>query len=121
MIIDRRGFLLLEVVVSLVIITAGLLFVARSYSSSKEAFQRSGEIFETSLLIEKSFWEYEERGEIVEGETSGDFKDKDGYSWQISAKRFEGSGLNIVESEVFKEKDPLRTKYSVSTYLKNKE
>ena len=36
-----KGFLLFEVIISIVIITAGLLFVMRAYSSSKAALEKS--------------------------------------------------------------------------------
>lgn len=127
---NNRGFLLFEVVMSIAIITTGIFFIMRSYSSSKMAIERSGEIFRTSLLLENKMWEYEERGEILNETDSGDFKEAEGYSWEIEAEPLEEDEeegfvikpkLNIVTLSVFEEKDRKNTEYSVRTYLKNKE
>lgn len=116
----KKGFLLLEVIISIVIITAGILFIVRSYSSSKNAIEKSRELFEASLLLEKKMWEFEEKGEIEEGEKTGDFEDEEGYSWNMKASRPENSDLNLAVLSVFQTENPLDTSYSVSTYLRNK-
>ena len=115
-----KGFLLFEVMVSIVIITAGLLFIMRSFSSSKNSIQRSTEVFKTSLLLEEKMWEFEEKGEIEEGVNEGDFVENEKYAWRISANTIEDSELNLVILEVFQKKDPQNTKYSISTYLEKK-
>ena len=122
---NKKGFLLFEVLVSIVIVTAALLFITRSYSSSKDAIGMSTEIFKTALLLEEKMWGYEEMGEIREGSESGDFREHEGYSWKVSAESLDpekigGSELNITRLKVFEEKKEKKTAYSIWTYLKNK-
>lgn len=117
---NSRGFLLFEVVISIVLITAGLLFIMRSYSSSKNSIQRSTEVFRTSLLLEGKMWEFEEKGLIEEGSKEGDFAENEEYSWQAEVIRMEDSNLNQVTLAVFRKKDRKDTEYFISTYLKNK-
>ena len=119
---DVKGFLLFEVIISIVMITTGLLFVMRAYSSSKEALERSRDLFKSSLLLEKAAFEFEEKNEIEEGSKEEIFNDDKDYSWSIRAESQEGSSLNmnIVTLNVFQAKDALNTKYSLATYLKNK-
>jgi len=128
--VNKKGFLLLEVMISIVIITAGVLFITRSYSLSKESIERSTGLLMTSLLLENRIWEFEEKGEIEEGRQSGDFAENSKYSWHLNAQPVmvmseeeteEEPALNLVQLDVFQEKDPLKTKYSIWTYLRNKQ
>jgi len=118
---DKKGFLLFEVMISILIITTALLFIVRSYSVSKNSIQRSTVALETSLLLEEKMWEFEEKGEIEECSKTGDFRGKEGYSWRLNARHLENSDLNLIDLEVFHKKDPVNTKYSIRTYLRNKE
>lgn len=123
--VNKKGFLLFEVMMAIVIITAGLLFITRSYSASKDSIRRSGEVFRTALLLEEGIWEFEERGEIEAESSSGDFKKAEGYEWEIEAEHLEEEGefapaeINIVTLSVFEKKKPVRTRYSLWTYLKD--
>ena len=118
---SREGFLLLEVMISIVIITTGILFIARSYASSKNALYRSTEIIKLSTLIGNKMFEYEVSGEIPEGEISGDFTNDENYSWHISAiDTQEESDLNQVTLEVLRKQNPKKAACSVTTYFRNK-
>ncbi len=119
---DKRGFLLFEVIVSIAIITAGLLFVMRAYSTSKGALEKSWELFKSSLLLEEKMFEFEEKREIEEGSNQGGFADYRNYSWAINATPVsrEVSNLNVVTLDVSQKEDSSITKYSLVTYLKNK-
>ena len=84
---NKRGFLLLEVIVSIVIITSGLLFVMRVYSTARYAIQRSSVLFESGLLLESKMFEFEERGEIESDLKDGkQFSRESGYSWLIKTE-----------------------------------
>ncbi len=118
---DKRGFLLFEVMVSIVVITVCLLFVARSYSSSTNAIRKSRELIRAALLLENKMWELEQIGEIEESRVEGNFEEDENYSWIMSAQRMEDTDLNLVRLEILETEAPERGKYSISTYLKNKE
>ena len=113
--------------ISIVIVTAGLLFIMHSFSSAKNSIRRSNDAFKISLLAEDKLWEYVAPGEIVEGTYEGDFEEDEEYSWKIETERLDEAefsasytGLNIVTLEVFQKKNPKKTKYLIETYLKNK-
>ncbi|MFH1380574.1 MAG: hypothetical protein ABIH57_00180 [Candidatus Omnitrophota bacterium] len=124
---NKKGFLLFEVMISIVIVAAGLLFIMHSFSSAKNSIRRSGDIFKTALLLEDKFWQFEESGEIQEGVYEGDFTGDEDYSWKIDARALDESeqnvsyaGLELVTLEVFQKKSPDKTKYLIETYLKSK-
>lgn len=129
----NKGFLLLEVVVSIAIITGALVFVVRAYTTAKYALQRSSVMFTSSLLLENQMFEYEEKGSIEDDYKDGrDFPDNKDYSWSISAASMDTDpvlnqklGLNLVTLEVSRNRDREEsksyiTKYSIMTYLYGK-
>lgn len=130
---SRKGFLLLEVIVSIAIITGGLVFVTRVYSTAKYAIQRSFVLFRSSLLLESKMFEFEEKGKIESDFKDGKvFSDDKDYSWSISTAAIpkdpvlaQGLDLNITTLGVSRDKDREErksyvTKYSLSTYLNDK-
>jgi hypothetical protein len=112
----------MEVMVSIVVITGGILFVMRVYSTAREAINRSGILFENSLLLEDKMYEYEERGVIEEDTDSGHFAGQDNSLWEIEATSLEGEDSNLkdickVRLSTFKAKGQ---KYPLFTYLEKK-
>lgn len=130
---NNRGFLLLEVIVSIVIITSGLLFVMRVYSTARYAIQRSSVLFESSLLLENGIFEFEEKGKIEGDLKEGkQFPENSPYSWSVNAEEApkdpvlaQKLGLDIVTFEVSRHKDKQEnksyvSKYFLTTYLNDK-
>ncbi len=101
-----RGFLLLEVVVSMVVLTAGLMFVTQAFSASQKTVQRSQALLAASFLLEERMFEFEEQGEIEERTLSGMFNVPQGLSWQIQAVPMGLLNLNAVTVTVFKKEAP---------------
>lgn len=125
---SRRGFLLLEVMASVVVITGGLLFVMRVYSTAKEMLDRSRVIFRHSILLEEKMYDFEERGVIEDDKDSGSFPDNKGYRWEVEASSLAPvnqrlDGLCSVRLSVFDGKNISGVspdKYSLYTYLDKK-
>ena len=126
----RRGFLLLEVMVSIAIITGGLVFVTRIYNTAKFAIQRSSVMFRSGILLENTLYEFEEKGLIKDDFKDGkDFTDEKDYSWTISAiptlkdpVLAQRLNINLVNLAISRHKDREEkrsyiTKYSLTTYL----
>ncbi len=111
---NNEGFLLLEVIVSIVVITSALLFVTRSYSVSKQAIERSRDLFKSGLLLEEEMFAFEEKGEIGEGSKEGEFSDNKDYLWKINA--VPAANLNTVALSVYRRNNPQEV-YSLYTYL----
>ena len=126
---NRRAFLLLEVMVAIVVITSGLLFVTRVYSTAKEALSRSRAFFKYSLLLEEKIFDFEERGVIEEGKGQGHFPGSNDYFWEVEADTLAFQGLELsdlctVKLDVLHKQDYSQTgapeKYSLFTYLNKK-
>jgi len=130
---NKRGFLLLEVIVSIVIITSGLLFVMRVYSTTRYAIQRSLVLFESGLLLESGMFEFEEKGRIESDLKDGkQFSRESGYSWMIKTEEApkdpmlgQKLDLDIVTFEVSRHRDREErksyvSKYFLTTYLNDK-
>ena len=119
----------MEVMVSIVVITSGILFVTRVYSTAKEAVKRSESLFKHSLLLEEKMYDFEERGVIEEDKEGDHFPDEKEYFWEADASSlgFEDPNLRdlcMVKLSVFRGHDPSRpaqpVKYSLATYLEKK-
>jgi len=80
---------------AIVIITGGLLFVMRVYSTAKEALDRSRTLFKNSLLLEEKIFDFEERGVIEEGKDRGHFPDDKESFWEVSAETLEPQGQEL--------------------------
>ena len=125
----KRGFLLLEVMASIVIITGGLLFVIRVYSTARMALERSHALLKNSLLLEEKIFDFEERGVIEEGKGQGHFPGSNDYFWEVEADTLAFQGLELsdlctVKLDVLHKQDYSQTgapeKYSLFTYLNKK-
>ena len=110
---------------SIIIITGGLLFVMRVYSTVRTALERSHTLFKNSLLLEEKMFDFDDKGVLEEGGDRGNFPGSDGYSWQVnayplSADNADLSDINIVRLDVFNDKISPPDKYSLFTYLYKK-
>ena len=117
---NRRGFLLLEVIVSIIVVTVGLLFVVRAYSTSKQAIDRSGRMFMQGLLLENRMFYTEEPGEIEQGRTQGDFESLKEYQWSASAEPVDDSDLEKVTLNVTHTRAGRISTESLVTLVRNK-
>ena len=120
-------------IVSIVIITSGLLFVMRVYSTARYAIQRSLVLFESGLLLESGMFEFEEKGKIESDLKDGkQFSRESGYSWLIKTEELpkdpvlgQKLDLDIVTLEVSRHRDREErksyvSKYFLTTYLNDK-
>ena len=122
---SKKGILLLEVMVSIVVITSGLLFVMRVYSTAKEALDRSRDMFKYSFLLEEKMYDFEEKGAIEEGRAEDHFPEARDYSWSVDAVSLAPEGQNMsdlcsVKLDVFSNKVSTPDKYSIFTYIGKK-
>ena len=126
---SKKGFLLLEVMVSIVVITGGLLFVMRVYSTAKNALNISRALFKHSLLLEEKIFDFEEKGMIAEDTDRGSFRGTKDYSWEVEATALAPQGqslsdLCVLRLGVFYNKSSPEAdspnKYYLFTYLNKK-
>lgn len=113
----REGFLLFEVIVSMIVIMTGFIFIMRGYTVSKTAIERSNGLFVMSLLMEEKIWEIEEKGRIEQGIKQGVFQKDSDFSWTISAEPVENSDFNLLRLDVSGSKGVKKINYSLFTYV----
>lgn len=117
---NKRGFMLLEVVLSVFIVTVGVVFVIGSFMTSIKAFKVSKVYLDALYLMEEKMWEYEESEEIEEGSDSGRFADYKDAEWNVKAEEIEDLPFNKVALGVNIKEDDRKRNFEVVTYLYNK-
>ena len=118
---DKFGFLLLEVLVSITVITVGLVYVVRSFSSSTRAIVTGTRFLKSVSLAEEKLWEIEAKGTIEKGRDEGRFKEDEGYRWKIEAEGLGDIPINVVNLKVEWEGPQKKQRVSIETYMWNEE
>jgi hypothetical protein len=121
---NKSAFLLLEVVLSVFIVTVGIVFVIGSFITSIKTFKVSKIYLDALYLTEDKMWEYEVNGEIEEDKDSGKFEDYKNAKWNVEAELLEDEDLNLNETTLeveLKEGDRKKRRFEVATYFFNKE
>lgn len=120
---NRNAFMLLEVILSVFIVTIGVVFVIGSFITSIKTFKASKSYLDALYLVEEKMWKFQENGEIEEGSDSGEFEDYKDAEWNVEAKELEDEELplNEVTLEIALKEDDRRRRFKVATYLFNKE
>jgi type II secretory pathway pseudopilin PulG len=115
------GFMLLEVILSVLVVSVGVVFVINSFITSIKAFKVSKVYVEALYLIEQKLWDYEEKGKIEDGRDSGKFDDYKNAEWEIEAREIEGLPLNETTAEVTMKTDTEKRRFKVTTYFNKEE
>ncbi|MBL7071964.1 MAG: type II secretion system protein [Candidatus Omnitrophica bacterium] len=118
---NKNGFMLLEVLLSVFIVTVGVVFVIGSFMTSVRAFRSTRAYLEALYLLEEKMWEYEEAGAVEEGSESGRFDDRRYAEWELKAEEVDDFPLNHVEFVITLKKDGGETTFKINTYLFNGE
>ena len=119
--IGKQGFLLLEVMVSVVVITVGLVYIIRSFSVSTRAISTSRNYMQAVHLMEAKLWDLEENRRVETGEDEGYFADNRKFRWAIKAETEEESPLNKINLVVSWKEGGKKQSLTATTYLWNKE
>lgn len=114
-----RGFMLLEVVLSMAIIASSLVFIIRSYVVSLRATETSRRMQKACLMLEEKLFELDAKGSIEEGASTGEFEGGV-YSWQLIAAPIDDKKkINAATLEVSRTTGAAN-RIKISTYIKNK-
>lgn len=108
----RSGFLLLEVLVSITVISVGLVYIVRSFSSSSRAIETAAHFLKAVSLIEERLWDLEAQSGVERGSDSGRFESDDLFSWKTEIEEAKDIPVNTVNIEI--EWDGLVRKQRVS-------
>jgi Tfp pilus assembly protein PilV len=119
---NSKGFLLIEVLVSVTLISVGLIYVARSFSTSARAVDTATHFLKSVSLIEDKMWYLEAGGISDRKRDEGAFEREGTYRWRYDSERLEETPLNAVTMAVEWD-SPRGEKQSVSleTYIWDEE
>ena len=116
----NKGFLLLEVMVSITVLSIGLVLVLSSFMRSIRAIEISEDYFRAGLLLEEKIYEVL-NSDIEEGLSEGVFADfGNRFSWNLSIENLEQEGfenISEVSLEVSWDQRNKRQSIPVSTYI----
>lgn len=131
------GFLLFEVMVTVAILSLGLILILRSFTTSLAAARTSQDYMRACLLVEEKMWELEEEAETTRKVTTtpskGEFMPtneedrwRENFSWEIATNdlRDEEGGeapLDEVTVIVTWKEGGRKREVGLTTYLVNEE
>ena len=117
----RKGFLLLEVLISVTVITVGLVYVVRSFSSSSRAIDTATHFLKSLSLVEEKLWDLEAEGMVEKGRYDGSFEDDQEYSWRLEIEGEKEIPINIVNLKVEWDGPGNKQRVTLETYMYNEE
>jgi hypothetical protein len=114
----NKGFLLVEAMSSVLIVSVGLIVILTSFTRSIRAMDISEDYFKAGLLIEQKIYEIGNGG-MEYCLREGDFTDFSGdFSWRAESEKLEQGALNEVALKVLWDKRNVKREFVVRTYLK---
>ena len=116
---------MIEVMITVIILTVGIISVIRGYIVSLNAFSVSQDYLSEVSLAESKLLEIKqaelENGGLAQGFSQGKFSGEfDSFNWELEVLASEDKDLNIVKATVFREKATPIRKFSLVSYVKNK-
>jgi type II secretion system protein I len=119
----KKGFMLLELMVSLAILSTGLLTVTRSFISSLGASNYSQQYTLACTLAEEKLNELGQSTDLSEGTTQGSFEEPYlQFSWELEIKPSSNDSLkHVTITVIWKEKGKQRKAKLATLILKNPE
>lgn len=121
----KIGFLLLEVMVAISLLSVGLVLVLRTFSTSLQTLRTSQNYTQAVLRLEEKVWELEEKArefEILPAERDGTFGDEDEkFKWELQTTKLEDIVLHEATLLVRWQEGRRGKSVSLVTYLENKE
>ncbi len=119
---NKKGFLLLEVLISVAILSFGLVLIINSFSKSLRVSELSENYFKANLLLSKKLFEIENNPEgfLEERQSNGNFEDLGGrFSWQLEVEKIEEEKLSEVKLKVFWLQNKKEEALTIATYYSN--
>lgn len=105
MLSNEKAFTLIEVLITVGVVSLGLVWVMHSLRTCLSSVEASREIFKQYLLIENKIWELENGRNIPLGIEEGDIQEEDrSYRWKTEVTEVENISLNKLKLGVYGEK-----------------
>ncbi|NQT47018.1 MAG: type II secretion system protein [Candidatus Omnitrophica bacterium] len=114
---NNHAFMLIEILVSILIVTIGIVSVMRAFSTTITAIKVSRGYLKASACLEERLWEFQERGAIgTDIEFEGSFDDEH-LRWELETKDSGQGGVNLVNLTVFWKDRKDERSININTYL----
>ena len=114
----NKGFLLLEVMVSVTILSIALVLILNSFMRSVRAVDLSKDYFRAGLLLEEKMFEIYSDTDIEEGISEDIFTGFDNrFSWALNVTKLEEEPLKEVDLKVLWDERNKKQSLPVLTYL----
>ncbi len=123
----NKGFLLLEVMLAVAILSLGLVMTVRSFASSLRGLRLSRNLLIANLLLEQKIWQRQEQdirlGGVIPQEEQGEFTlPFDNFSYKISFTEQQDLPYMYQDTaEVFWQQGKTKRGTSAVTYARAKE
>jgi Tfp pilus assembly protein PilV len=123
---NKKGILLFEVMLTVIILSVGLTLILRSFSTSLNAVKSAQHYTTASLLIEDKMWELENKGTIdADLDEEGQFPEPhQKFNWHLTTKdkiiQAQSSKINEVKLIVYWQEGKRKGSTSATTCLPNK-
>jgi len=116
--LKNKGFLLLEAMMAVAILSVGMTLTLRSFSTAINVVRVSQDMVIAGNLMEQKVFELENSPVLRPGKDKGDFgKDFDGYSWILETSELEDTDLNEVKLTVKWQSGKRSQSLNTVTYL----
>jgi hypothetical protein len=118
---NKKGFLLFEVIVTVVVLTAGLVLVTRAFIAAGKSVRVSGMMYDAASILGKRMFEFDMADEARESQSDGvDEAGSARFAWSQTVTAITGTGLALVRSEVTGAAGATERSWSVETYKRLK-
>ena len=113
--LNKWGIFLIELVLVLVILSAGLLYIIRGFSAALSASKESDGYANALSLMEERLLDLELKGQRQMGHAGGNFPDKGGYNWSEDVTSIKDlASLQVVSESIIWD---VSRKIDVITYV----
>ena len=114
---NNRGFLLLEVMVSVAILSVAFVLILNSFTRSLRAIELSEDYFRAGLLLEQKLLEIS-ASDAEEGSSEGTFIDfNNRFSWSLDVVRLKEDSIREANVKISWNKGSREHGISILTYL----
>ena len=119
----NRAFSLLELIISVAILSIGIIAILQAFSFSAQVTGLSCDIIKAVFLSEDKIQELElrEKQKLITDEEAKDTKEKDKFNWQYAVNLAPELNLYKLNFEVSWQRRNRQEGFAITTYLRNEE
>lgn len=117
---NKKGILLLEVIVAVAVLAVGLTTISRSFTNCIRVIETAKDYNMALILAEQALWELENE-KPDEWSSRGDFKDYPAFSWEQQNEATEGLNLKRLDLDIHWERRNRDYRLSIATFISDEE